>query len=195
MHTRAESGPALRGSRGRGDLGKLQNQFRARQGGTFQLCSGNSADSGKTSALNVGIWVEPLEIVTSCEDFAGSSRLGFHPSQLPIANLAIRRNHIFRPVRHAKARAKMLGEKHDGILISFRILLYQVFHGLNKHPLTLYVLGITGWHLFTAAAIGIGHNRYGKDFGHGISSDAGTGFRRCKNCMVVLQGKKGRIFT
>jgi hypothetical protein len=63
QRTSAERGiidPALQGRKG---CRKGGSRFRARQRGTHRLYSGNPAASGKNSAVNFGIRVEPLESV------------------------------------------------------------------------------------------------------------------------------------
>ena len=90
----------------------------------------------------------------------------------------------------------MLGKQHDRLFILGRVLLDQIFHGLNQEALPLDVSGIMGLRTFPAAAARwIRKNRYGEDLSHDTISDAGSCFSVARIVWEDRKENKGSIFT
>lgn len=97
---------------------------------------------------------------------------------------------FFRPVRHAEARTEVLGKEDDSVLVLLGILLHEIFHGLNQHPLAFYIAGIIFLDAFSvsAAACWIGENGDRENFSHGTTSDAQLSRLRCRYFTLRMRG-------
>ena len=103
--------------------------------------------------------------------------------------------YLARTVGHTKTRAEMFGKKHHGIPILRRILLGEILHGLNQHPLPFNIAGI-GSFLSAAATTGwIGQYGNGKNLGHDKNSQLhysdAIGWRYVVNCSGATVWMKG----